>query len=217
MRRSLPYCWSETCLFVAVLMCGCQHNRSCCTPCGDAPAAVAMGVPVAATSDSAPAAADAVNGGETTPTQAPTAPTPAQPALPSTTDPMLNFAPPAHPSDSSASAAMEQLSPASYQKATTAAPAAASLPAGPHFGHDANYLWLVGTLDYSRIQQAWLLRYVPVEEEDRYGGCVTLVAANGVLHFKRGQSVRVEGSLIDPESQQLRPAFQVRKIRAEEP
>ncbi len=217
MRRSLPHWWLETCFLVAVLTCGCQHNRSCCTPRGDAPAAVTMGVPVAVTSDSAPAEADAVNGGETTPAQPPVEPTPAQPALPSATDPMLNLAPPVHPSDTHSSAEMEQLSPASYQKATTAAGAAVSLPAGPRFGHDANYLWLVGTLDYSRIQQAWLLRYVPVEEEDRYGGCVTLVAPNGVLHFKRGQTVRVEGSLIDPESQQLRPAFEVRKIRAEEP
>jgi hypothetical protein len=84
------------------------------------------------------------------------------------------------------------------------------------FAHDPAYHWLVGTLDYSRIQQAWVLRYVPLEQEDRYGGCVTLVLSGRPMNFKRGQTVRVQGALIDPESQQLRPAFQVRDIRAEQ-
>jgi hypothetical protein len=81
------------------------------------------------------------------------------------------------------------------------------------FGHDPNYHWLMGILDYSRIQGAWLLRYVPFEENDRYGGCVTLVGFTPSTALKPGQSVRVEGELIDPESRQLRPAFQVRNIR----
>jgi len=90
-----------------------------------------------------------------------------------------------------------------------------SAPARPLFGHDPNYRWLVGTLDYSRIQQAWLLRYAPLEEEDRYGGCVTLVASNRAMNWKPGQLVRVQGVLIDPDSQQLRPAFEVQSLRAE--
>lgn len=96
-----------------------------------------------------------------------------------------------------------------------AQPAEAQAPPGPRYAHDPKYHWLVGTVEYSRIQQAWLLRYVSVEEEDRYGGCVTLVAPNNQMTFKPGQIVRVEGELIDPESQQLRPAFQVQTIRAE--
>lgn len=92
-------------------------------------------------------------------------------------------------------------------------PTEAAVPPGARYGHDANYHCLVGTLEYSRIQDAWLLRYVSYEEEDRYGGCVTLVAPGRGIQLKEGQTVRVEGGLIDPESQQLRPAFEVRKIR----
>ena len=59
------------------------------------------------------------------------------------------------------------------------------------------------------------MRYVSIEEEDRYGGCVTLVTPGRALQFKPGQIVRVEGALIDPDSHHLRPAFEVRSIRAE--
>jgi hypothetical protein len=94
-------------------------------------------------------------------------------------------------------------------------PSNATIPDAQRFGHDANYHQLVGTLDYSKIQDAWVLRYVSYEEDDRYGGSVTLVAPGNGVALKPGQTVRVEGALIDPESQQLRPAFQVRKIRLE--
>jgi hypothetical protein len=86
---------------------------------------------------------------------------------------------------------------------------------GSHYGHDPNYHWLVGTLDYSRIQEAWVLRYASWDQEDRYGGCVTLVAPGRGIGYKRGQTVRVQGALIDPNSQQMRPAFQVRSIHVE--
>lgn len=83
------------------------------------------------------------------------------------------------------------------------------------YGHDPNYRWLVGTLDYSRNQGAWVLRYVSYEEDDRYGGCVTLVGDTATMSLKPGQTVRVEGSMIDPESRQLQPAFEVRSIRVQ--
>ncbi len=87
----------------------------------------------------------------------------------------------------------------------------------PRFGHDPNYRWLVGTLDYSKIQRGWLLRYGPLQEEDRYGGCVLLLAPSHDATFKPGQTVRVEGSLIDPTSHQLRPAYRVENVRIEQP
>lgn len=86
-------------------------------------------------------------------------------------------------------------------------------PVSDRFGHDPNYRWLVGTLDYSQIQRAWLLRYVSYEEDDRYGGCVTLVGVPSSAALKKGKTVRVEGTLIDPDSRHLRPAFQVENIR----
>jgi hypothetical protein len=48
----------------------------------------------------------------------------------------------------------------------------ARTPTGERFEHDPNYRWLVGTIEYSRVQGAWILHYVPFEEVDRYGGCV---------------------------------------------
>jgi hypothetical protein len=104
---------------------------------------------------------------------------------------------------------------------STAKPCLSALPAAPReslpaFAHDANYRWLVGTVDYSRIQQAWVLRYVSIDQDDRYGGCVTLVAPKHEMKFRRGQHVRVEGGLIDPESRQLRPAYEVKTMRVED-
>jgi len=81
------------------------------------------------------------------------------------------------------------------------------------FAHDPNYHWLVGTLAYSKIQDAWVLRYASVEDSDRYGGSVTLVYSGRLNAFKSGQRVRVEGHLIDPESRQIRPAFEAKSIR----
>ncbi len=81
-------------------------------------------------------------------------------------------------------------------------------------GHDPEYHWLVGTLDFSRAQQSTLLRYLAADQDDRYGGCVTLLIPNRMNNYKPGQIVRVEGSLIDPGSQQLQPAFVVTNITA---
>jgi uncharacterized protein (TIGR03000 family) len=91
-------------------------------------------------------------------------------------------------------------------------PKAAS-PAQPQFGHDPSYHWLVGTLDYSRIQEAWLIRYAPSGEEDPHGGCVTLLGLGQMDGFRSGQRVRVEGHLIDGRSEQIRPPYRVESIR----
>jgi hypothetical protein len=91
------------------------------------------------------------------------------------------------------------------------------LTAHPRFAHDPNYHWLVGSLDYSKIQDAWVLRYASVEEDDRYGGSVTLVNPIGMEKFKSGQLVRVEGSLKNADTQDLRPPFLVQSVRAVEP
>lgn len=216
MRRFLPRWWPATCLLLPLLTSGCQHSRSCCST-SDGPAAVAMGAPIAEPPPPAVGAGGPSEEGvsQAAPTNPPVIHTSAKPALPSATDPMLNLAPPATSSVPYARPDVEQLSPASYQDVPAAARTASR--SDPRFYHDANYHWLVGTLDYSRIQEAWVLRYVPVEEDDRYGGCVTLVTPYRDGNFKRGQTVRVEGELIDPESQQLRPAFQVRNLRALEP
>ncbi|SRR5579875_154510 len=179
-----------TSLLAALLTCGCQHNRCCCSK-GYAPAAVAQAVPLA--SPSRPPLATS------TPAQAKTiSPPPASSPVPTV-----------HTAAKLNPASLEQDSLSSRTEACSEVQA----PVLERFGHDPNYRWLMGTLDYSRIQGAWLLRYVPFEEDDRYGGCVTLMGIVSEKVLKPGQNVRVEGELIDPESRQLRPAFQVRNIR----
>ncbi len=98
--------------------------------------------------------------------------------------------------------------------AKPALPTAGAEPvASPRFAHDPNYHWLVGTIAYSKVQDAWVLRYAAIEDGDRYGGSVTLVGLVGKTGLQSGQQVRVEGHLIDPNSQQIRPAFEARSIR----
>lgn len=204
MRRFLPRGWPRIWVLVALLACGCRHSRCCCSNC-HAPTAATRGTVLAGPCRPAPAA-DA-------PTQAnkpgrPAVPAVvhrvAKPALPPADAPTRSQASLPHPAAAAQPVAHQELSASSLDA-----------PAPPRFAHDANYRWLVGELDYSRIQKAWLLRYVPFEEEDRYGGCVTLIALPYMRNFKPGQTVRVEGFLIDPDSQQLRPAFQVRRLRVE--
>lgn len=91
------------------------------------------------------------------------------------------------------------------------------ITAHPKFAHDPNYHWLVGKLDYSKIQQAWTLRFASVEEDDRYGGSVTLMEPGEMKEFRSGQLVRVEGRMENPDDFHARPPFRVQSIRAVEP
>lgn len=194
MRRFMPHLWAGMGLLSALLTCSCQHNRSCCCPNGSVPAAATMAPPLA--SPARPASAVAV-------------PAPAKAAnvaVVSSPDPVVHTTAKRNPADAERS----QDSPPSLSEPSEEPQA----PITDRFGHDPNYRWLVGTLDYSQIQGAWLLRYMSYEEDDRYGGCVTLVGAPSSAALKKGKTVRVEGSLIDPDSRHLRPAFQVEKIRA---
>jgi hypothetical protein len=171
-----------------------------------------MGAPIAAPAVASPATVSQ----PTAASNAPILHTVNKPALPTAVDPMLTSTPP-HYASAPDQPQMRQSLFAVQSDTQSTLPTAqvAEASSAPRFGHDPNYGWLVGTVEYSRIQQAWLLRYVSVEEDDRYGGCVTLVTPNQRMTFKPGQIVRVEGALIDPESQQLRPAYQVQTIRAE--
>jgi hypothetical protein len=185
MRRFLSRWWVESCLLVPLLTCGCQHSQPCQACCG-APNAVRLGAPIATPAGAAGAGAAPAVGNVSAMPRASTVP----PIIHTAAKPALPD--PADP----------------IFRQTSAPPA-------PRFGHDPNYRWLVGTVEYCRFEQAWLLRYVSVEEDDRYGGCVTLVASDPKIRFKAGQTVRVEGDLIDPNSQQMQPAFQVQSLRAE--
>lgn len=199
MRRFLLSQWLALFLIFLVLSSGCQHNRPLCengVSCPD----VAMGAPVALPSYASPVVAF-----ETT-------------ESPGNNTPQVSASAKSSPSFAPlAPMAFNTFSPSSYRNLPVKTQRKPRGVQGPNFAHDPNYRWLIGTLDYSRIQRQWLLRYTSFDEEDRYGGCVTLIAPDTATHFKRGQTVRVEGALIDPESRQLFPAFQVQSVRVEEP
>lgn len=81
------------------------------------------------------------------------------------------------------------------------------------YHHNPEYTILVGELIQNRRQNTWRLRFAGLDEEDRYGGSVTLHnLGREMASFKHGQHVRVEGAVIDPESKEVSPAFRVREI-----
>jgi hypothetical protein len=80
------------------------------------------------------------------------------------------------------------------------------------YGHAPDYRWLTGELRYAQVRQAWCLRYAGEEDQDRYGGSVTLVTSGMTTGLRPGQAVRVEGELIDPESRDPSPAYRVRGL-----
>ncbi len=81
------------------------------------------------------------------------------------------------------------------------------------YGHAADYGWLLGELEYLRSKNVWRLRYAPADQEDRHGGTVLLVADSLPPDCKNGQVVRVEGQLVNPESDEPRPPYWVRTLR----
>jgi hypothetical protein len=91
------------------------------------------------------------------------------------------------------------------------------ITAHPKFAHDPNYRWMVGRLDYSKVRQTWTLRFASVEEDDRYGGSVTLDNSGRMAAFQSGQLVRVEGQLVDADDTRPRPSYHAHSIQPVEP
>ncbi len=88
----------------------------------------------------------------------------------------------------------------------------ADITARPEFAHAPDYSWLQGELQYIHGHNLWRLRYASVEEEDRYGGGVTLVNPSPMTQFHDGQLVRVEGNIQDTSSRDT--TYAVRTIHA---
>lgn len=62
------------------------------------------------------------------------------------------------------------------------------------YGHDPQYRWLKGKLEYSQSSGRWKLRYIPVDgTTDDYGGSVELPDANRLGGLQPGDLVTVEG------------------------
>jgi hypothetical protein len=73
----------------------------------------------------------------------------------------------------------------------------ADITAKPGFAHAQDYSWVAGELQFLHGRKVWRVRYASVEEEDRYGGGMTLIDAGPMTEFQDGQIVRVEGQVAD--------------------
>jgi hypothetical protein len=73
----------------------------------------------------------------------------------------------------------------------------ADITAKPGYAHAPDYSWVAGELQFLHARKVWRVRYASVEEEDRYGGGMTLIDAGPMTEFQDGQMVRVEGQVAD--------------------
>lgn len=88
----------------------------------------------------------------------------------------------------------------------------ANLPRPQEFSRAPDYTWLQGELLFSSVRGVWRLRYAAAEEEDPYGGSVTLVDVDASLGLQAGQHVRVRGKLINPRTSEPSPYYHVLEV-----
>lgn len=65
-------------------------------------------------------------------------------------------------------------------------------------GSAPDYSWVRGQLFYIHADGGlWVVRYAPLEKEDRYGGSVVLAAATNMQYFREGDLVTVHGDMLN--------------------
>src|SRR5262249_25326760 len=68
----------------------------------------------------------------------------------------------------------------------------------PRIGNDPEYRWVTGQLFYIHAESGlWVVRYAPVDREDRYGGSVVLAPAVSMDSFQEGDLVTVHGEMLN--------------------
>lgn len=88
------------------------------------------------------------------------------------------------------------------------------------YGYASNYRRLRGRLEYSNIDRAWKLRYIPVGgidgDNDEYGGSVVLPDVPELARFELGDFVEVEGAPLprDAGDSGFAPQYDLRSIAA---
>jgi hypothetical protein len=80
------------------------------------------------------------------------------------------------------------------------------------FAHAPDYSWLCGELQHLQLSSEWRLRYAGVDDEDPYGGGVTLIETGPMDAYKSGDCVRVEGSLVTPDAGTGTATYRVRSM-----
>jgi hypothetical protein len=83
------------------------------------------------------------------------------------------------------------------------------LTAQPWFGSADDHSWLNGQVLYSRSTKNWRLHYASVDDNDAYGGTVTLLATDELKGLKDGQYVRVCGCPVDPDRREVGAPYRV--------
>jgi hypothetical protein len=195
--------WLGTSLLGSILIAGCQHaSKTVPTYTAPRPAIVLMPpAPVSVPVVTAPVAA----------------PEPTPPA-PQVVESNLGTLPPAAPPP----VEEKKISPASYtltgaHEEPIKRRTFNDITANPAYGHAPDYGWLIGELQFLHVRNAWRLRYASVDEEDRYGGSVTLTEIGSMNGYADGQLIRVEGHMADPESREPSPAYRVRSMQIVSP
>ena len=65
------------------------------------------------------------------------------------------------------------------------------------YGHGPNYRWLKGELQKVHVPGGeWKLRYLPLDQEDRWGGSMVLAPDIRLEQFSDGDSVVLEGEVM---------------------
>jgi hypothetical protein len=88
----------------------------------------------------------------------------------------------------------------------------ADISADPCFAHAPDYSSVTGELYHAKRSDVWTVRYASTDEDDKYGGSVTLAEMGAMEGFESGQMVQVEGRMADPDSKEPCPKFQVQSI-----
>lgn len=89
-------------------------------------------------------------------------------------------------------------------------------PVQVEFGRAPDYGWLQGELLFSSVRGVWRMRYAAADDDDAYGGSVTLVGIDSRLALHAGQRVRIKGRLINPRSNEPSPFYRVLSVQAVE-
>lgn len=85
------------------------------------------------------------------------------------------------------------------------------------YGQGENHVWLVGRLQRVHVPGSdWKLRYLPITQQDDYGGSVVMSLDARIDEFQDGDIVYVEGEIIGqrPTLYLSGPLYRIRTIRA---
>lgn len=108
--------------------------------------------------------------------------------------------------------ALDNSRPSPIGEASPVRRAFVDITALPGFSHTEDYGSLTGQLQHTH--KGWRLRYASVDEDDPYGGSVTLTDESRLAGLKDGEMVRVHGRMLYPEDKQIAPPYGITSIQS---